>query len=44
MTGEQWNTNWWVIYQDLLRDGVPEAAAREQADLECAEQFGPEPQ
>lgn len=44
MTGEQWDTHWWVIYQDLRRDGVPEADAREQATAECVEQFGPDPE
>ena len=41
MTGEQWDVHWWVIYNDLLRDGVPDA--EEQATRECTEQFGSEP-
>lgn len=44
MTGERWDTHWWVIYQDLRRDGVPESDAREQATSECTEQFGPDPE
>lgn len=47
MTGEEWDTRWWVIYNDLvwgdreLQEG-PEAQA--VADRECAEQFGLRPE
>ena len=47
VTGEEWDTHWWWIYNDLvwgdleLQEG-PEAEAI--ATRECGEQFGPHPE
>lgn len=44
MTGEQWNAHWYRIYQDLRDAGALAVDANEQANRECVEQFGPEPE
>lgn len=47
MTGEEWDTRWWVIYNDLVwgdRELQEGPEARAVADRECAEQFGPHPE
>lgn len=44
MTGEEWDTREWVIYNDALNDGHSVVEAQEIAARECAEQFGPHPE
>lgn len=44
MTGEEWDTHYWVIKDDLIREGVAEDNAHAIAELECVEQFGPHPE
>lgn len=44
MTGEEWDTRWWVIFNDLVNEqGVRDGSAFETADRECVEQFGERP-
>lgn len=43
MTGEEWDTRWWVIYQDARAAGEDVDTACEIADDETFEQFGPHP-
>lgn len=43
MTGEEWDTHWWVIYDQLV-DEVDDDEAARIADRECPEQFGPRPE
>lgn len=39
MTGEEWDTHWWVIFNDLPAD-MPRDEAAALAERECVEQFG----
>lgn len=43
MTGEEWVTHWWRIYDQLV-DEVDDDVAAWVADRETVEQFGPEPE
>jgi hypothetical protein len=44
VTGEEWDTRWWRIWNDALRAGHCDDEAEEIADRECVEQFGPHPE
>ena len=47
MTGEEWDTHWWAIYNDLTWGDreLPEGPDAEFiADREMSEQFGPRPE
>jgi hypothetical protein len=47
VTGEEWDTRWWVIFEDILPAGandVDRFGAALIADRECGEQFGPRPE
>lgn len=43
MTPGEWDTRWWVIYNDA-RSSADVDTACEIADDETAEQFGPRPE
>jgi hypothetical protein len=51
MTGEEWDTRWWVIFNDLMADVPDDEDSSDAAfpasliaDRECATQFGPRPE
>ena len=44
MTGEEWDTRYWVIFNDLCAQGEDANDAFSVADRECTEQFGERPQ
>lgn len=43
ITVEEWDTRWWVIYQDARAD-FDDVEAREIANDETYAQFGPRPE
>lgn len=43
MTGEEWDTHWWRIYQDARDAGSDRDTACEIADDETRQQFGEPP-
>lgn len=43
MTGEEWDTHYWRILEDLRSQGEPEIFAEVTAERETTEQFGERP-
>ena len=44
MTGEEWDTHWWRLFEGLLpvdANDVDRLGAALVAERECGEQFGP---
>jgi len=44
MTGEEWDTHWLRIRDELLAEGIELDDANATAERECCEQFGDRPE